>query len=167
MNRKKIVIAVAGVCVSLVLFSTVGSLVASTPLYIFRMEQASSEMSFLPTIAKGFIYTAENGYTLNHAAGGYCCAVPLGVKSERSTECDDTCTNTCPPPTCVTCPNTCGGTCPQTCDDPTCPSTCEQTCPNTCEETCGDTCEYTCDDPTCPSTCEQTCRYTCDKPCQP
>ncbi|MGD2248582.1 MAG: hypothetical protein PVF58_09250 [Candidatus Methanofastidiosia archaeon] len=159
MNRKKIGIAVTGVVVvSLVLFSTVGSLVGNTPLYIFRMEQASSEMSFLPTIAKGFTYITENGCTLNHAVEGCCGIVPLDMKSERATECDETCANTCPA-TCETCPSTCDYTCPQTCDDPTCPSTCE--------DTCGNTCEYTCDDPTCPSTCEFTCRYTCDKPCQP
>jgi hypothetical protein len=137
---------------------TASSLAAGSPLYIFRMEQASNQKNFFPGHVAGFTYSTEKGCTMN-MGGVTCCGVSLlGFKTERDTECTDTCFSTCPI-TCETCPSTCDYTCSYTCDDPTCPSTCS--------ETCGNTCEYTCDDPTCPSTCEMTCQYTCNKPCQP
>ncbi len=159
MNKKKMLAAVMGVAaVSLVVMSvTAGSFFANTPLYIFRMEQASSQMNFWPAAVNGFTYTTENGCTVSVCVAG-CGVIPLDLKSQRDTECDETCFSTCPV-TCWTCPSTCDATCPQTCDDPTCPYTCYETCPNTCE--------YTCDDPTCAYTCEQTCHYTCEKPCIP
>lgn len=145
-NRKKMSVLMAGVvAVSLTgMLSTASSLAGSTPLYIFRMEQQSKDMNFLPTAVSGFTYTTENGSALNCNVGSF--GVILGH-------------HTSPTPTCQTCPSTCALTCPATCDDPTCPDTCVSTCPSTCD--------VTCDDPTCLETCEQTCRYTCTKPCIP
>ncbi|MBU7029879.1 MAG: hypothetical protein HXS48_23290 [Theionarchaea archaeon] len=138
-NKKKVFLAVMSVvavaCV--VVLATASSLLADTPLYTLRMEQASSEMNFLPTEMNGFTYTAENGYTLNHEVSGYCSSAALL----------DTGVWTCEPNThewtCKTC-DTC-----LTCD--TC-FHCETQ--NTCD-TC-DTCTYTC-----ASTCKATCPFTC------
>lgn len=153
MNRTKASLAVMIAVVSLAVTWVAADFETSdTPLYMFRMEQASNKMGFLPTKITEFTYTAEYGYYQN-------CNI-LGNDGEIlfiTTEV------TCIPVTCeVTCPDTCWGTC----DDPTCVFTCGDThwstCPDTCEQTCPDTCEQTC-----PNTCEHTCRYTCDKPCQP
>jgi len=108
---------------------------SSTPLYTFRMEQASSQMNFLPVERSGFTYTAEKGYSLNYGAG--CCFVnPLE---------EPTYWETC-------------STCEYTCEGGTCEGTCYSTCPNTCA-----TCEPTCEQNTCWNTCDSTCS-TC-KPC--
>lgn len=114
-----------------------------TPLYLYRMEQVSNKMGFLPTEVTAFTYTAEYGFYQHSIPGN-------GGKIQ-----DITTEITCIP---VTCEVTCPDTCPVTCDDPTCIVTCQYTCPDTCEYTC----EYTC-----PDTCEHTCRYTCEKPCIP
>lgn len=117
-----------------------------TPLYMIRMEQASSKMSFLPTEMNRFTYAAEKGYTLNYGITGYCGVSPLSTGDTCDPECElteegyYTCSNTCP----NTCVSTCISTCPSTCDDPTC-HTCvgQYTCPETCN-TCFQTCPYTC-----------------------
>jgi hypothetical protein len=81
----------------------------STPLYTMRMEQASSEMNFLPTAVESYNYTAESGYSLNCTVteyrGG---ATPLGTEFTCG---GDTCQPTCLP----TCRPTCWDTCPKTC----------------------------------------------------
>ncbi|MBU7025511.1 MAG: hypothetical protein HXS48_01115 [Theionarchaea archaeon] len=132
MDRKMMVIAAISVAVaSLAITAVTASPWASdTPLYTFRMEQASSKMNFLPTEMNQFTYTAENGYTLDYEVVGYCSDVkPLDTGVW-------TCYySTCGGPTCwLTCPASCYGTC----NDPTCGSTCV-TCPWTCGGSC-DTC---------------------------
>ncbi len=149
-KKQKALVAVASVsCALLVASALAGSLTLNTPLYTFRMEQASSKMNFLPTIMNGFTYTTENGHTLNYDATGYC-GMPLDVTSGKT--CEGTCQgqetcqgyNTCDLTCWSTCPNTCGSTCPLTCD------TCDHTC-GTCE-TCI-TCRVTCIGSTCWETC--------------
>ncbi|MBU7022559.1 MAG: hypothetical protein HXS40_00200 [Theionarchaea archaeon] len=152
MEKKMLSIAAMGIVVALfaVMFATASSLMAGTPLFTLRMEQASSKMSFLPTVMNGFTYNTENGYTLNRCAVGYC---GVGLRGT-----DATCHPSC---------DTCAATCPDTCYN-TCPDTCNSTCPVTCPATCYSTCPYTCDDPvTCQGehTCEETCGYTCPFTC--
>ena len=69
MNRiqKRVSIAVISVSImSLALACVTASPPTSnTPLYTFRMEQASSESNFLPTAVNEFTYNTKNGYTLN------------------------------------------------------------------------------------------------------
>lgn len=69
MNRiqKRVSIAVVSVSImSLALACVTASPPTSnTPLYTFRMEQASSESNFLPTAANEFTYNTKNGYTLS------------------------------------------------------------------------------------------------------
>jgi hypothetical protein len=130
----------------------------NTPLYTYRMEQVSSEMSFLPTELNKFSYTVENGYTVNYTFVSCCGANPMKPPTEVET-CPETCDGeTCPFTACgntcgSTCPNTsCGNTC-DTCTQPTC-ETCETcstctTCSSTCstckgQDTCWDTCEIDC-----------------------
>ncbi len=146
----------------------------STPLYTFRMEQASSKMNFLSTPASAFMYTTEKGYTLNSSAAG-CCNVLLdtGVWTCYYSTCGgETCILTCPVSCHGTCNDpTCPDTCNPTCNVPTCPNTCgdthQYTC-STCEETCEHTCPLTCDDPTCLETCSGfTCYETCPETCSP
>lgn len=155
MNKKqKMSIAATGV--ALVLFAvtavTASAWAFDTPLYVVRMEKASSKMHFLPTAVTEFTFTTEKGYNLDYCAAGSCGVIPLSTTPYSTCETCDTCW-TCPFTVC-TCLVSCGGTC-------------EETCPDTCPETCPDTCPYTCDDPTCPDTCEHTCWYTCEKPCIP
>lgn len=147
-KKQKALVVVASVsCALLVASAVIASSLPNTPLYTVRMEQASSRMNFLQTAVNGFTYTAENGYTVNYNAAGYCGDVPLEITVGR------TCEGTCDID--PTCPNTCWSTC----DDPTC----GDTCPNTCEATC-DTCSQTCD--TCPQTCiGPTCEDTCEAYC--
>ena len=146
-------------------FVTAGSLMAESPLFNFRMEQASSKMNFSPGTGNGFTYTTQNGYILNCNVGN-CCGkgiVLLGTDATCFPTCLSTCIVTCE--TCEgqpTCGSTCTPTCPYTCDDPTCPTTCEATCPSTCEETCDDpTCPYTCGLQQCPPTSISTCGIDC------
>ncbi len=142
MDKRKMSIAVLTVvAVSLVVtFAAASSLMANTPLYTFRMEQASSEMNFLPTAVNGFTYTAENGYTVNCEGSRYSGDVIPFEPTYAWTCIFSTCRNTCE-------------TCPYTCDDPTCPNTCPVTCPETCDG-------WTCD----PTGCQATC-YTCERTC--
>jgi hypothetical protein len=123
---------------------TASSSISSTPLYTVRMEQASSDMNFLPTAVNEFIYMAEHGYAVNYNVPEYC----KGVIPFK-------------PPTEI-------ATCPYTCDDDTCeqtcPNTCWNTCPNTCWSTCPVTCEPTCLQYTCENSChaEPSCKIVCD-----
>jgi hypothetical protein len=191
MDRKTIV--TTAVCAVLTFFAV--ALVAAhpqidscgTPLYTFRMEQASSEMHFLPTEVNGFSYAAEKGYTVNYDGAGVCCdfdsstpntTVPNQINTMwiTCTTCGPTC-ETCIL-TCDTCYCTCWETCKCTCqgitcDFVTCDYTCEDTCDTcfvTCFVTCWDTCNVntcfnTCD-PTClQPTCEHTCYLTCEPTC--
>ncbi len=160
---------------------------SATPLYTVRMEQASSEMNFLPTDVNGFIYNTEKGCTVNYCAADTCGGGVQVLDTMPGVTFCDTC-----PPGCITIEWTCHGnyTCYYTCMGETCPITCAPTCPATCytcqgqgwtcdatgcqdtcstcdQPTCPNTCWDTCDDPTCPYTCERTCRYTCTKPCIP
>lgn len=142
MDKKKVFLAVSSVvalsCV--VVIAAASSLMADTPLYTLRMEQTSSKMNFLPTAVRGFTYTAENRYTLNHEVSGYCTgAAPLdtGVWTCEPNTHELSC-KTCD--TCLTCEScfhcdTQQATC-DTCD--TCEYTCWNTCPATCPLTCTD-----------------------------
>lgn len=114
-KRQIILIAVASaVLLSLaVACVTAGTWTSSTPLFTLRMEQASSEMNFLPRSAAGFTYTTGNGYTLGYCASGCKGAVPLAPVTYNTCQeetCDEpTCYNTCPgvcyttTPTCQSC----------------------------------------------------------------
>jgi hypothetical protein len=165
----------------------------NTPLYMVRMEQASSEMNFLPTDVNAFAYNTEKGCTFEYGIAEYCYgAVPLDTGSQDTCygylTCTPSCFNgwTCDGWTCwVSCDGfTCSGiTCWYSCDVFTCqwPYTCPNTCPATCGSTCstcqgqGWTCDATgcqntcstCDQPTCPNTCWETCDDpTCFDTCE-
>ena len=160
MNRvhKRIIIVCFGVFLAAFAVSMLAAHMtprSATPLFIFRMEQASSEKSFLPTEKNAFTYITEKGYNLTYQVCGGCSfnAAPL----EPPTEGEVTCDNTCP----STCKNTCPATCLSTCAN-TCVSTC-YTCVSTCPLTCVSTC-YTCVS-TCPESCVGTCYYTCGSSC--
>jgi len=153
-------LAVAGmVIVSLAVTITASPLISSTPLFIFRMEQVSSEKNFLPTERNTFTYTTQEGYRLNYdVAGCFGPVVPLITGVET---CD-----TCGSPVCIPDPESLSGTC----DQHTCGDTCWYTCSyvNTCPNTCEDTCPNTCGVPTCGNTCGDTCPETeCDPQCSP
>ena len=152
----------------------ISALPQPSPLYTFRMEQASSKMNFLSTTTSEFMYVTEKGYTLNNSVQG-CCQVHLdtGVWTCYYSTCGGpTCVLTCPESCHGTCNDpTCPDTCNPTCNDPTCPNTCgdthQHTC-STCEETCEHTCPLTCDDITCLETCSGfTCYETCPETCSP
>jgi hypothetical protein len=134
----------------------------NAPLYTFRMEQASSNMNFLPTAMNGFEYTTEEGYTLDCNTGGCCNNSGVIYGTGYYTCPDETCEHCLTYYPAQTCEFTCHETCPITCHM-TCPITCEYTCPYTCKLTCADTCPYTCE-PTCPETCLVTCA-TCNPTC--
>ncbi|KYK36382.1 MAG: hypothetical protein AYK19_01165 [Theionarchaea archaeon DG-70-1] len=79
MNRKKVSIAVVSMAVAFLAVTcvTASRQTSSTPLYTFRMEQASNRMSFLPTTVNEFTYNTRDGYTLNYELGtdsdvGFC-----------------------------------------------------------------------------------------------
>jgi hypothetical protein len=120
MNRKVLVSIVSIAVISLAATAVTASSFSSyTPLYTLRMEQASSEKSFLPTSTNAFTYTAEKGYTWNYDISEGCCgATPLIMTFQPTCEfyntCDYTCTSTCPS-TCSTCPVTCSYSCAYTC----------------------------------------------------
>ena len=160
-KKQKISLVATGIVLTILAVTCVSaSSRISSPLYMLRMEQASSEMNYLPTDMNIFTYTSQEGYNLNHTAN--CCT---GAKLLiTGVTCYDSCGGTCD----YTCWDTCQSTCPNTCVS-TCPDTCVSTCPNTCQSTCPNTCVSTCDTcvSTCWETCGQTCRYTCSKPCIP
>lgn len=125
---RKLKTAIAMTVAAFVFFAavvTASSFVASdTPLYSYRMEQASNKMHFLPTDMNTFSYNTEKGYNLDFEVTGN---PGDGILDTWQT-----------PWTCVF--STCVYTC-TTCDAPTCPDTCEQTCPATCGWTCGGSCD--------------------------
>jgi hypothetical protein len=153
-ERQKMLIG--SISAAVILFAaaaaTAHSWAASTPLYTFRMEQASSKMSFLPTTVNGFDYTTEKGYTLDCDTGS-CYTINGVIFGTGYYTCpDDTCEHCLTYSPAVTCEDTCI-TCPPTSED-TCPPTCGDTCPPTCPETCPNTCQgYTCEDTLCYVTC--------------
>ncbi|KYK30243.1 MAG: hypothetical protein HXS48_10710 [Theionarchaea archaeon] len=99
MNRKHMMsisvvsIAIAG-CVIAVVSASVSE--SSTPLYMYRMEQMSNKMNFLPTEMNDFAYTAEEGYILSYDISGYGAggAVPAGDISWGILTCN-TCNISC------------------------------------------------------------------------
>lgn len=155
MKRMHLVLLVGSIAIigASITVATASTSVA-TPLFTFRMQQASSSMKFLPTTASGFIYNTASGYTLDYTCSGAICGnrilatQPINTCSPDCTQQGDTCSSTCPD----TCYSTCSG------------STCSPTCPNTCPNTC----PYTCDDPTCPASCYgcQTHSPSCSRTCQ-
>lgn len=150
--------AVAIISIALVL--CVATLVAAssrtqnTPLYTYRMEQASSEMNFYPIERNLFIYTTEKGYKFGYSFSGRVCGYirPFGETGEPET-CDPLCEDTSQSTCWDTC-GTCDYTCSATCDGPTCEGTCD-------EPTCGNTCT-TCVNKSCELRCEETWWSTCD-----
>ncbi len=129
MNRKKVSIAAVSMAVAFLAATcvTANSQTSNTPLYTFRMEQASSEMSFLPTAVNEFTYNTRDGFTLNYefATDSDVARAPLMLGPTWWGE-------TCEDPFCwylltsyQTCPDTC-----RTC------YTCLHTCPYTCKFTC-------------------------------
>lgn len=150
MDRKRmsLVLVSAAVVVVAVTAVTASPEVSDTPLYTYRMEQASSKMRFSPVTSPQFTYSAESGYALDYKITACCGVQLLDVKTistcvgETCETCWSTCVNTCENTcvyTCYTCVNTCGLTCVSTC------STCVSTCWNTCVSTCPNTCWNTCD----------------------
>ena len=142
MNKKMSIAAICvGAFLSVLLFVTASSLTAHTPLFTVRMEQASSDMHFLPTSVESFSYSAENGYSLDYIADAGVCAAPLAYTWDTDPTCWATCAgqhNTCS----STCVSTCSSTCVNTCC--TCVSTCSSTCVNTCSNTCWESCSAPC-----------------------
>lgn len=94
-----------------------------TSLYTVRMEQASSDMNFLPTAKNNIAFITGSGYGLNCDVAGYCSAKPLDTGGAF------TCEVSCDPCLDTEC-STCWATCVSTCD------TCAYTCPYTCAATC-------------------------------
>ena len=160
-TRKWIVLTVVSAASILLAVSVTASSwgLPNTPLHTYRMEQASSEMSFSPVSLSNFSYTVEKGYNINYE---YCMyghefddvikAFTVEPTCEQETchtcnqsTCCSTCNETCIS-TCCTCVSTCSGTCVNTCN--TCVNTCNSTCVSTCD-TCVSTCNYTC-----PATCK-------------
>ncbi len=112
-----------------------------TPLHTMRMEQASSEMNFLPTAVNEFTYTTEKGNNLNYGLPRkYGDVVPCDTWQQPYTCIYSTCEDTCETCDAPTCPDTCG----YTCDDPTCGGTCDD--PTCYVTSCG---EKTCSGPYC------------------
>lgn len=147
MDRIRMSIAVASAVVLLAGAFVTANPQMTSPLYTIRMEQASSEMNFLPTAVNEFTYSTEKGYSLTYGVAG-CCVTPIalteGIPCKVTFE---TCVKTCL--TCSTCGSTCGYTCGCSCG-----FTCD-----TCVATCGNTCNPTCNAITCDS-CIDTC-ITC------
>lgn len=140
-----------------------------TPLYILRMEQASSKMSFLPTVVSEFTYSTEKGYVLKCGPIRACeedfiesTEAPCDTRETDGlcTYYEITCGSSCETcETCYTCEPSCGGSCEPTCS--TCPPTCPYTCPATCPVTCDG---YTCDQTSCQNTCSTCEGSTCIGP---
>lgn len=147
MDRKKTLVALISISLAFFAIAAVNArLPLNTPLYTIRMEQASSQMNFLPTEMNIFTYTTEKGFELNYdVSGSFCNVDPLGTG--KWTCYDSTC-GTCDLPSCEG-----GNTC-----ELTCPATCVATCGSSCGGTCWPTCEWTCNQWTCDGS-------TCDYPC--
>ena len=129
-GKQKMSVAVTCIAIAVLALTAVTAspkILSSTPLYTFRMEQASRQMNFLSTPTNDLIYTTENGCVTLHGVAGH----GGGVNPLRPCT-DDTCMSTCE----STCVNSCNGTCVNSCN---------ATCVNSCYGTCG-TCQYTCYD---------------------
>ena len=118
MDRKLICFVVAiTVVVSLAACNSASSS-CNTPLLTVRMEEASSEMNFLPYGVNSFTYAAEKGYTITCNAG-VCGHDPHITSTSELTcivpTCDFTCQYTCAQTSCQTTCYTCLETCPKTC----------------------------------------------------
>lgn len=159
MNKKMSLAVIGAALICAASLSIADSVMAHTPLYIIRMEHASSKMNFLPTTVNQFMYTTEKGYTVECNAAGYKSVLPLSTSPASTCDptCNDTCEDTCEWTCYQTCGNTCASTCPSTCS--TCVSTCWHTCPSTCS-----TCPITCWN-TCGPTCDESCGGTCPREC--
>ena len=120
MDKRKMLLAAISIAALLLAVSVVTAnpgTKSNTPLFIYRMEQHSSDKNFLPTETNTFAYAAEKGFNLNYEATRHIeDAEPLADCSYYSTTCHNTCPNTCD----STCPWTCGNThwysCRGTCD---------------------------------------------------
>jgi len=81
MNRNlRISVVVIGMAVLTFLASVAmaSQQVTDTPLYAYRIEQASSKMNFLVTKRNVYSYTAESGYELNYGTikgWGFICRI--------------------------------------------------------------------------------------------
>ncbi|MGD2248041.1 MAG: hypothetical protein PVF58_06515 [Candidatus Methanofastidiosia archaeon] len=179
MKKRKKILAVSSVVILFFALTCVTAqrAIEGTPLFTYRMEQASSKMHFLPTEKNSFDYKTEKSSILNcNSSSGYCgMANMANLRCSEGSTCPDTCLDTCPHTCPYTCPNTCQG---WTCNNSTC-------CSSTCWETCGTcqaaTCECTCVDSTCNAetactcnvatcggtcgTCSTMCIATCGLPC--
>lgn len=114
---------------------------SDTPLYIARMEQASSKMHFLPAAVNEITYTTTKGYTLDYdipeMKGNDTDAHPIHWDDTWYT-CDScwlSCFRSCSKWTCDSCNVTCVDTFQSTCS-PTCPDTCLHSCGFSCFGTC-------------------------------
>jgi hypothetical protein len=115
---RKLKTAIAMTVVAFVFFAAVVTAsfyaASNTPLYNYRMEQASNKMHFLPTDMNTFAYNTEKGYNVDFEVTGnpddgimYTWQSPWTCVFST---CNYTC-QTCDGPTCVTCGYSCGGTC--------------------------------------------------------
>ena len=64
-KRASIVVASVSIMSLALACVTANASPSNTPLYTFRMEEASSENSFLPTAVNEFTYNTKNEYTLS------------------------------------------------------------------------------------------------------
>jgi len=119
MDRNRVVVAATAITIFFAIACTTASNWTShSPLYTFRMEQASNRMNFFPAERNDFVYTTGEGYELN-------CDVTLISGESPQIESVVICTFNCP-------------TEAATCADPT------ECFINTCKETqCDRTC-YAC-----------------------
>ena len=121
MDRKKGILAVVisvALAVPVLSAVTASTWKGSTPLYAFRMEQASSEMNFSLAAVTHFTYIAENGHNLAYNIGPSICGDVKPLSPYTCATCNE---EMCEIPTiCGTC-----GTCSwmQTCSPSTCPWT--------------------------------------------
>jgi hypothetical protein len=65
-GKQRMTFVVMSVIFAALAVTVTASALPSTPLYTYRMEQASNKMHFLPTEMNGFTYIAEKGYTLDN-----------------------------------------------------------------------------------------------------
>lgn len=85
-----VIVSLMAVCV------TASARISNAPLYTYRMEQASSEMNFLPTKMNSFTYITENRYTLDYGVPEGCNDDIKLPKRTRDFECPPTVESTCP-----------------------------------------------------------------------
>lgn len=122
--NKQVLLVVSVAVVLAATVATANSWTLNTPLYTYRMEQASSKMRFLPTEQNTFNYTTEQGYTLEYAVE-LRTRLPFDIPPTNEQRPCEWTVETCPQTCLYTCPNTCD-TC-DTCYDPTC-DTCWDSC---------------------------------------